>query len=151
VWVEPAGPEGSMLLTSRVGDWVIPVDTRNLRGHYVLSATWAPTGTVAKSRNLNLMLDDTPPEKVQIATLPDKHYRGQPLPVKVTATDLESGISKVAVFIGLPTPEGKLPEGAILFPAAETLRGSGVWVAQLPVAPDQKGATINLTAVATNG
>src|SRR5262249_18362662 len=53
--------------------------------------------------------------------------------------------------VGLPTPDGKLPEGAVLIPAAETLRGSGVWVAQMPVAPDQKGATINLTAVATNG
>lgn len=154
VWLEPFGPEEAFIVTTKVNDWVIPLDTRGMRGVYTLKAilnVQEGERRVARATSTrSFVLDDTPPEEVSIDKLPEKHVRTLPLPVRVFAGDPESGISKVAVFLGKPMPDGKLPDGIVMVAAAKPTGEGGAWVAQVPLPPDKKGA-VDLTAVATNG
>lgn len=154
VWVEPFGPDDAFLVTTRVNDWTIALDTRGMRGVYTLKAILkSPEGgrLVARAESTRtFILDDTAPEEVSVDKLPEKHVRTVPLPVRIFAGDPESGISKVAVFLGKPGPDGKLPEGVALIEAQKPAGEGGPWLAQVPLPADKKGV-IDLSAVAANG
>jgi hypothetical protein len=154
VWIDPFAPDDVFLVTTRVTDWAITLDTRGMRGVYTLKAivnVQDGNRMVARATSSRgFILDDTPPEEVSIDKLPEKHVRTLPLPVHIFAGDPESGVTKVAVFLGKPGPDGKLPEGAVLIEAQKPTAEGGAWIAQVPLAADKKG-TIDLSAVATNG
>jgi hypothetical protein len=159
-WLEPAAPDGSMLITTMLGDWVIPLDVRDYRGRYELTAILVnpekPQNPYAKFSG-TFVVDDTKPEEVSVVALPDRpkkedpprHIRTLPLPVKITASDPESKIVKVVVFLGKPTPDGKIPEGAVEAKQPDAVGEPSTWVAQVPLPMGAKGVQ-EVTAVATN-
>ncbi|MFL5339032.1 MAG: carboxypeptidase regulatory-like domain-containing protein [Gemmataceae bacterium] len=151
VFVDPAGEGGVMLVTTAVRDWVVNLDTRDMRGRYRLQGV-VGQGANAVITEYRLILDDTPPDRIIIDTLPRKHMRGHPLPVRVFASDAESPIVKVAVGFARLTPEGKLPDGVVLVDAlAPPPDEDGLpWIAQLPIPADKKGGPADIVVVATN-
>lgn len=155
VWLDPAGGEQEgMLVSTRVNDWVVPLDLRDLRGRLRMQARLSsPDGmggwVEEATANYLLVIDDTAPDPIKINPLPPKHVRGTPLRVEVFAADPESDVSRVVVFLGKPSPEGKLPEGPKVDALPPKLPG-GPWVAMLPLAADVKGEQ-TVGAQATNG
>jgi Carboxypeptidase regulatory-like domain len=163
IWLEPAAPEGVVLVTAKLGDWVIPVDARDYRGQYQLVAELIDPAGKTEAEKLQdstssvLAIDDTKPEIIKITARPlnpknadpPRHVRTEPLPLEIDANDPESGIAKVVVFLGKPAPDGKIPETAVeaLPPKTET----GPWLAQLPLPMGLKGGMYEVTAVAVNG
>ncbi len=144
VWLEPAAPDGGLLVNTKVGDWVIPLDARDYRGRYELRSTLVNLKNKDKPFAEfvgTLVVDDTKPEDVRVEVLPDRpknvnpprHIRTLPLPVQVFATDPESKIVQVVVFLGKPAPDGKLPETAVVATPPDPTRPGTPWVAQLPL------------------
>jgi hypothetical protein len=159
IWLDPAGPAEAVQITTRVNDWMLPVDMRDTRGKIAFEAALVRGGKpimvkrgdgslAAVTHTGTFIIDDTPPEEVTIGTLPKKHVRGQPLRVEVFARDPESDIAKVVVFLGKPGPDGKLPDGEKI-EAVKSPAGGGLWIAMVPLAADKKGE-IDLSAQATN-
>jgi hypothetical protein len=140
IWLEAPNGEGGVFVTTRMGDWVLPLDLRDLRGRYTLRAALMPhdkTQDPLVFVNRTLVVDDTKPEKVTLEVLPGRtpdknppeHLRTKPLPVRIKAEDPESGISRVVVFFGKVGPDGKLPEAI-----AEATSEDGItWVADVPL------------------
>ncbi len=158
-WLDAGAMEGGLLVTTHVGDWIIPLNVRDLRGHYKLQAALFGDNKnePIASFDSNLIVDDTKPEEIRVEVLPGhdpkenppKHIRTRPLPVRVFASDPESKIVRVIAFFGKPGPDGKLPDGEKIEAAPPKLEGGG-WVVQLPLPADKKGEQ-DLTIVATNG
>ena len=145
VWLEPSGPGESFLVNTRVSDWVIGVDTRDLRGRHDLEALARtpakPNDEQAIARAV-LVLDDTPPESVAFGRMPKQHIKGRPLPVLAVAYDPESPIKGAVFFLGKLGPDGKLAPTAVKAEGRVVpgkTRGTWVATAELPLAPDAKG------------
>jgi hypothetical protein len=161
VWIDTAADTGAVRVEARAGDWVVPLDTRDMRGRFTLTATLtdpkAKIVVMGEERPARftrpLILDDTPPpvDAIKIQGLPAKQYRGRPMKIAIDADDPESGISRVGVFIGVPAPDGKLPEPPAMVLAAPPTADGAMWLAQLPIPPDAKGGKVDLTIAATNG
>jgi hypothetical protein len=171
VWLD-AGADGGFLVTTRVNDWVIPLDVRDWRGRFNLQAVLTgANGQTLASFDRTLVVDETKPESVRLEVLPGRdpkeptprHVRTKPLPVRVAASDPESGISRVVVFFGKVGPDGKLPEPVIEAKFNET---EGAWMADVPIPPTAAApmppapATpmlppapkmVDVTAIAVNG
>ncbi len=158
IWLDAGANEGGLLVTAQVGDWILPLNLRDLRGHYILQAALFGNNKPEPIASFDrpLIVDDTKPEEIRVDILPGrdpkenppKHLRNKPLPVHVFAADPESKIVKVIAFFGKPGPDGKLPDGEKIEAAPPKLEG-GAWVAQLPLPADKKGDQ-DVTVVATN-
>src|SRR5262249_30822974 len=48
VWMETPNAEGGFFVTTRVGDWVVPLDLRDLRGRYTLLTELNPRDKTKK-------------------------------------------------------------------------------------------------------
>jgi hypothetical protein len=152
IWIEPASETGAILVSTLVTDWVRDIDTRSLQGEVVVYAAvvnsngqvFVPskeTGPVQAS--LTLIVDNTPPERIDFAKLPEKHIKGTPLPVAIKVYDPEqTPVKKAAFYIGRPNEEGKAPEGAALIPATVDPKDPTIWRAELPLPPDRKGELV---------
>jgi hypothetical protein len=151
----PTGPGGTLLFKPDVTDWKVELDTAGIFGKLPLRVRMLDgRGATVIAVTGELVFDDTPPENVRFASqaeFPQRLVVGEPLPVKATASDPESQIREVAFFVGKPV-DGKVP------PKVETVKGepSGDrepvwWSAQLPLAVDKKGGTVDVSVQATNG
>jgi hypothetical protein len=138
VYLDLAGAGGSLVMANTVADHVATVDVSDLRGRHELQAALRyadpvkPMETKEARFSFNLVVDDTPPppDDIRVGPFPKRHVKGKLLPVIVTASDPDSGIERVGVFVGKPTPEGKVPPDAAVVIAERTPLG---WVAQVPV------------------
>jgi len=100
-----------------------------------------------------VIVDDTAPpvEQVVFGEFPKEQVKGTPLPVRVTATDPETAIGKVAFFLGKPGEDGKLPAGAV--PVSATLvteKNSASWRAELILPPDVKKGPMPISVIVVN-
>jgi Prealbumin-like fold domain len=135
VWLDVANPEGGLLVTNAVADRVEGVDISALRGPHELQAVlqYSEAGKLIEKKFVyNLVVDETPPPADDIHTgpFPKRHERGKPLPYFVTASDPDTLIERVRVYVGKPGPEGKFPPEAVFVDAVQTPLG---WVAQVPL------------------
>lgn len=151
VWLEPAGDEGQMIITNTVSDWVIPVDTYQMRGPHkiTLEAEKSIGAEFDKvSSSATLVLDDTVPHSVRIIDLPDTQVKGQPMKLFASVLDKETAIKKVIFFVGPPPgPDGKRPADPIKVEGFRTREGSDVWSAEITLPPEAKGIMqVGLTA-----
>ena len=108
-----------------------------------------------------LMFDDTPPIKVKFAApkeFPRQLVRGEPLPVKATGSDPESGIRRAVFFLGKPVvnKDGH-PE---LPPKVEVVKGElspgpepKTWTAKaaIPLPDAKKGMVMDISVQFVNG
>jgi len=139
VWLDPAGPDGAVVVANLLGDHTASVDVSALRGPHEVQGVLLepnPTDPAGKPKetlmSMTVVVDDTPPpaEDIRIGTFPNRLVRGQPLPVVVSTSDPETEIVRVGVVLGKPGPDGKLPPDAPTTFAEPTPLG---WVAQMPV------------------
>src|SRR5262245_27713083 len=84
VWVDPAAEDGALRVTARVADWVVPLDTRDMRGQFTMTARLINANVNVRgddrpvSFTRSLILDDTPPpiDRIRIEGLPKRQFRG---------------------------------------------------------------------------
>ena len=136
VWLDVAsGPDGALTVANTVADRIHSVDIGALRGPHELQGVlkYVVGGETREKKFVyNLIVDDTPPpaEDIKVGPFPKRLERGKPLPVFITALDPDTRIERVAVVLGKPGPDGKLPPDALVVEAVETTLG---WVAQVPL------------------
>jgi hypothetical protein len=90
--------------------------------------------------------DATRPSAVAIEA-PGQLIKGEPLSLSAKGLDAESGIEKVAFFIGKPT--GDKPPMTEMFDAEPTDPQRTAWTARIPLKPDQK--MLDVSVQFTNG
>jgi hypothetical protein len=155
VWLEPAGPEGALVVTNSVADHEVGVDVSALRGPHELQAVLLernplnPRELKETRTSMNVVVDNTPPpaEDIRFGPFPRRHRPGQPLPVFVTAADPETRIERVTVYLGNPGADGKWPETAPRANAMPTLFG---WFALLTTPGQLPADGTDVTAVVEN-
>ena len=121
VWLDPWGEGGAFRIQSRVADWVVPLDTREMRGQFTLTAKLTDAKVTVRGEDRpviftrTLILDDTPPpiDKINVHGLPEKQFRGRPMKLGILASDPESPITKVVAFFGRLAADGKRPEASV--------------------------------------
>lgn len=147
VWVDLAGPtDQGVFVSDRSRDWVAPLDLSALRGEQevvaVLTVPGAKGAVQVKSPPLRLTIDATPPDRIAFARLPEKHVKGKPLPVKVTATDPETKVTKAVFFLGKPTDEGQIPADAVKVEGVQSAENPADWTAEIPLPPEKRGEAV---------
>lgn len=158
VWLDPAGEAGGVRVESRVSDWVLPLDTRDMRGQFNLTATLPDAKITVEGEDRIpsfrrvIILDDTPPpvDRIRVEGFPDKQFRGRPMKLKIFAADPESPIVRVGMFLGVPAPDGKLPDPPALALAVPPEARGAPWVVEVQVPADKKGGKESVTVAATN-
>lgn len=142
VFVDTAGPGGSILISSRSKDWVKGLDLSALRGPHEVFAAVRVEGAAKPVISAPLMLnvDATGPVRIEFGKLPTRHPKGKPLPVSATAGENETRVVKAVFFLGEPTEDGKIPPGAPTVEGVRSVKDPAVWVAALPLPPDTQGA-----------
>ncbi len=150
VWLEPAGEDGQILVTSIVKDWVLPLDTFMMRGNHPLTAEFRDRNNDDVKKTTALVLDDTAPHRI-VMDLSAEHIKGQPIKVSAMIADKESTpIKKVVFFVGPPPgPDGKRPADPVKVEGVRDNNVPDTWVAELPLAPEAKGV-LQVGVVATN-
>ncbi len=145
----PYGPGGAILLSARLGDWDLSLDTSGIVGERTLLAKlFSYDGNVLETAETAVVFDDVPPAHLQVIPPIDSATAGQPYLVKALCTRSLSGVASAQFFVGRPV-DGKLPE--------KTPTVSGVpiddqkleWFAELPIPADAIG-TIPISVQFTN-
>ncbi|MBL8799960.1 MAG: hypothetical protein JNM56_39120 [Planctomycetia bacterium] len=136
----PYGKNGALLFDASIQDWNIKLDTLRIKGPRTLKARLlAADGQTVRTAEMTIILDDTPPDKVQILNPPKAAKKDAPLTLKAFAQPPVSGIKEVNFFIGQPV-NGKLPPKTMLFKAEPDPSGA-FWTATLPLQGENKGPT----------
>jgi len=153
IWVETSGPNGGIAVASRVREWVRELDLSAFRGKVEVEAIYGADAASSTKSSMLVIVDDTAPpvEQVVFGEFPKEQVKGTPLPVRVTATDPETAIGKVAFFLGKPGEDGKLPAGAV--PVSATLvteKNSASWRAELILPPDVKKGPMPISVIVVN-
>ena len=151
-------PDGFLNVTTRMLAWAPHLDTRGIYGPCTVVASMTTDNTT--EGHATIILDDTAPkgEFEGEAGKPLQCERGQPMTLKLTAEDPDSGIRKVEVFVGAeppaPAADGKVPaepKGIVAEPVASETAGQTVrnFVAKVQI-PDSK-VPVPVFARFTNG
>ncbi|MFO0812371.1 MAG: carboxypeptidase-like regulatory domain-containing protein [Gemmatales bacterium] len=149
IWMETAGDDGQMIFTNTLTDWVVPLDTFQMRGAHKLTAEMEDRNQKTVTHTALLVLDDTVPHLIKILDLPDTQVKGQPFKVSASVQDKETGIKRVVFFIGPPPgPDGKRASEPIKVEGT-LVKQANVWTAELPLPADAKGL-MQVGLVATN-
>jgi hypothetical protein len=147
VWLDPTGEDGAMQITCTLTDWVVPLDTFQMRGPHKIIAEMEDRNGRLVSQTSTLVLDDTVPNLIRIVDLPDIQVKGQPLKVAASVFDKETGIKRVIFFVGPPPgPDGKRAAEPV---KVEGVKQANLWTAELPLPTDAKGM-MQVGLVATN-
>ncbi|WP_439630158.1 carboxypeptidase regulatory-like domain-containing protein [Gemmata sp.] len=145
------GPDGGLHLAAAITDWEVAWDVPQLVGRrMVVARLLAADKTVLATKELAVVLDDSPPTAPEFRGLPEQVKKGAALPVTVEVTDPESGVASVALFVGKPGPDGKPPAGTTMIPAVRSPSDPARWSAVLPLPRDKLG-TVDVSCVAVNG
>lgn len=139
VFVNVAGPEGSVVFANTVTDHIVTIDVSALRGAHQVRAQLV-SGTTTTAATIDMIVDDTAPPTEEVAfatTLPRRVVKGDPVALNVRASDPETNITKVTFVLAKPGPDGKLPEDAPKFDAIKQpiLGGGKIWVAAVQLPP----------------
>ena len=108
--METSGDDGQMIFTNTLTDWVVPLDTFQMRGVHKLTAEMEDRNQKTVSHTALLVLDDTVPHLIRILDLPDTQVKGQPFKVSASVQDKETGIKRVVFFVAHhPAPMANSP------------------------------------------
>jgi hypothetical protein len=143
--VAPSAPGGGLLLQAETRDHVATFDLRGVFGKRLLrlrvlrGAQRSPvnflnaaTGEAVQEVLQPLVLDGTPPEKVDLIGLPRAVKAGEELTLEASGEDPESGVADVLFFLGKPGADGQPPDGAPRAAGAPKAGAPGRWTARLP-------------------
>lgn len=146
-------PAGGLRLAAAVADWDVAWDVPQLIGRRtVVARLLAADKSVLATKEIPVVLDNSPPTPPDFRGLPEQVKKGTPLLVTVEVTDPESGVDSVSFFVGKIGPDGKPLPGtvAVAIPAARSGTDPNCWSASVPLPRDKTGA-IDLSCVAVNG
>jgi hypothetical protein len=142
---------GGVHLAAVIEDWEVAWDVPQLIGRRtVVARLLAADKTVLATKEIPVVLDDSPPTAPDFRALPDQVKKGTQLPVTIETTDPESGVDSVAFFVGKPGPDGKPLPGTAMIPAVRSPLDPTRWSAIVPL-PRDKSGMIDITSVAVNG
>jgi hypothetical protein len=158
-------PAGALVFQTDVKDWLAELDAAGIFGEVRVRATMVDEAGKriqgAEPAELVLVFDDTPPINVKFAPakeFPRQLVRGEPLPVKATGSDPESGITRAVFFVGKPalTKDAKLelPPNVELVKAELTPGADPKTVtatALLPLPEVKKGTALDVSVLFVNG
>jgi hypothetical protein len=138
--LEPA-PDGALLLQTEVKPWTVELDSAGLFGEFLIQGRLEDAGKEVIKAEVRVTFDGTPPENVKIVAgdLPKQLRRGDPIPLKATGNDPQSGISEVVFFAGKLPADGKIPPTAVQVKGTPPAGKETAWTARLPVPTDTKG------------
>lgn len=141
---------GGVLVAATIADWDVAWDVPQLLGRRtVVARLVAADKTVLATKEIPVVLDDSPPTAPDFRNVPDQAKKGSALPVTVDVTDPESGIAAVSVFVGKPAPDGKPLPGTAVVPGVRSPTDA-TWAATVPLPKDKVGP-VDVTCVAVNG
>ena len=141
---------GELLVTATVADWSAAWDLPQIIGSRTLEARLLTAdGKVLLTQTIKVVLDDTPPTGVAFRSPPAMAKAGDPLLLRATAADPESGIAEVSFFAGKLT-DGKPPSTAVYVPAIQSPNDPTTWTATVPTMSTDKGPT-DFSVKAVNG
>ncbi len=127
-----------MQFEASLGDWRQVIDTAGLRGRFPLRARLRRSdGSILKEVEQELLLDDQAPRWISLVGLPRRARRGRTLAVAAIGESPPAGISSAQFFIGKPTPDGKMPAGAVLVPGIRQPGTTERWLAELKLPADK--------------
>jgi hypothetical protein len=148
------GTDGAIVFNSGVKDWAFDLDATGVLGKRKLRARLmtpkGPTPDPVNDTELGvdqpeIVFDNSPP--IVKITAPLEHPRGTPLTVKITATDPESGVDRVLVFVGDP------PAATVVGPVrgkvylADPGKEAASFSAVLPMADIKGRAVVGVRAI----
>ncbi|MCZ2342099.1 MAG: carboxypeptidase regulatory-like domain-containing protein [Bacteroidales bacterium] len=132
---------GGLQILATIADWSGSWDVAQLLGQRTLQARLlSATGQVLATRNLPVVLDDSPPIRVAFRDPPRTAKRGQPLMLSATGSDPESGIASIAFCLG-KLMDGKPPTTAVFTPGIASPGDTATWTAAVPLPPTAQGPT----------
>src|SRR5262249_34325468 len=113
VWSNPEFPDGGFLFRTEVRDWTVDLDSEGLRGLAKLQVQLPDAGGIELAKlDRYLIVDATPPEKIDFQPGITKVVKGEKMLVKAKVHDPESPIVKGRLFFGAVI-DGKLPPDAV--------------------------------------
>jgi hypothetical protein len=134
----PCGAAGALVFSATVRDWDAAFDATGIVGRRIIRARLLEAGghTICAAQQ-PIVLDDTPPEGVQLLDPPMRTAKGVPLTLVARGSDDLSGIAHATFFAGRVV-EGKLPSDAPT--AIGKLDAAGMqWTAVLELPPEAQG------------
>lgn len=147
----PFSADGSLQFEAAIQDLSVPLNTSGIRGRRLLRVLlFDNTGAEVDEAEMTVVFDDSPPDKIRFFDVPAQARKDQPLLVKATGSDNESGIAKVNFYIGKPV-DGKMPATALPIegvPIADSDKTQ--WSAKIQLTPALKGPT-DITVEFVNG
>jgi hypothetical protein len=152
-------PDGAVQFQSEVRDWDTVFDVTGLQGTRFLRPRLLDPKKLVRNPTqppLPVTFDGTPAEILDFGIPPAKQVivRGDPLDVAIRATDPESGIRHLVVFVGKVSKEGKWPAEAVQVekfpPESDEVEPTFSGIVRLP-APTEKASTLELGVQVTNG
>jgi hypothetical protein len=151
VMLIPTGPNGALQFqASWQQDWPVTLDTGRLLGRHTIRARLLDSASKpVKTVEQEVVLDDTPPERLEFVDLKPKQPRDEPFLLKVAGTDPVSGIRSVELLVGKPV-EGKPPPNVSPLAARPLDDARTLWGVTMPLPPERKGP-LDLIVVFTNG
>ncbi|MBA4191465.1 MAG: hypothetical protein C0467_26090 [Planctomycetaceae bacterium] len=145
------GPTGALHLTAVIEDWEVTWDVPQLIGRRtVVARLLGVDKSVLATKEIPVILDNSPPGAPDFRGLPDQVKKGTPLPVTIEVSDPESGVASVSFFLGKVGPDGKPLPGTTTIPAMRTESDPTRWSATVPLPRDKTG-TIDISSIAVNG
>ena len=128
-------------------DWEEKLPTEGIVGRRALRARLLDRGGKELAvAYREVVLDPTPPERVQFIDPPQKARRDQPVLLRAQSAPSVSGIAKVQFFFGRPV-NNQPPPNAVLFPAAPADPKRLVWEAKLKPGDHKEGTAVTVQFV----
>lgn len=145
------GSAGGLHLSARIEDWEVTWDVPQLIGRRtVVARLLGVDKSILATKEIPVILDNSPPLAPDFRGLPDQVKKGTPLQVAVEAADPESGVASVSFFVGKVGPDGKPLPGAVTIPAMRSASDPSRWSAAVPLPRDKTGM-IDISSIAVNG
>jgi len=144
----PTGKNGALLFSVKLDDWSTQFDATGIVGRRIVQARLIdPLGATARTVDLPVVFDDTPPRSLAFLKAPPQVTVNQPIDLVVQGIDDISGVAKVSFFLGKPE-DGNPPKDAKLIPAKPVGRNVTQWQATLP--GQKEAGPIDVSAQVTN-
>ncbi|MCE9562686.1 MAG: carboxypeptidase regulatory-like domain-containing protein [Planctomycetes bacterium] len=145
------GAAGGLHLAAVIEDWEVAWEVPQLLGRRtVVARLLAADKTVLATKEIPVILDNSPPTMPDFRGLHEQVKKGTLLPVTVEVTDPESGVASVVFFVGKLGPDGKPLPGTVTIPGVRSDTDPTRWSAAVQLPRDKLGMT-DITCVAVNG
>jgi len=137
----PGGPGGALWFEAMIRDWHVEMDTLRIKGRrWLMARLTDAAGQVFRTALVEVVLDDSAPEKVRLVDVPAKWRKTEALPLQAVGMVPVAGLKEVNFFFGRPV-ENKLPPNTPTFAGAPLNDARTDWAVKIPLTGERKGPT----------